>query len=307
VNNTVLNVGAGGDSIVTVDLSTFTAYPTIGKLPASCLYVSADIATEPAPVSDANPLPIGGSVAVSNFPASQTIAGTVAVSNFPAFPLTQDVAGTVDVGNFPATQTVAGTVAVSNLPATQPVSGTVTANAGTGTFGVSGTVAVSNFPATQPVSGTVALAAGAASIGTIANAAFGVTGALPAGTNLLGSTAAGLRYDTLYGGTTPATIRFAAVSLSASGTIVAAVATKKITVLKWSLWAASAVDVKFQSSTGSVDLTGALPYAGTGKGPLGSGAFCPVGHFQTAAGDALNLNLSAGVLVTGYLAFIQEP
>jgi hypothetical protein len=305
-----------------VDLATFTAYPATGKLPASCLYVSADVAAEPAPVSDANPLPVGGTVAVSNFPASQTIAGTVAVSNFPAFPTTQDVAGTVDVGNFPATQPisgtitanagtgtfgVSGTVAVSNFPATQPVSGTVTANAGTGTFTVGGTVAVSNFPATQPVSGTVALGAGSASIGSIANTAFGVTGALPAGTNLLGSTAAGLRYDTLYGGTTPATIRFAAVSLSASGTIVAAVATKKITVLKWSLWAASAVDVKFQSSTGSVDLTGALPYAGTGKGPLGSGAFCPVGHFQTAAGDALNLNLSAGVLVTGYIAFIQEP
>jgi|SRR6478752_74585 len=39
--------------------------------------------------------------------------------------------GSVTVTNFPATQTVAGSVSVSNFPATQPVSGTVTANGGT--------------------------------------------------------------------------------------------------------------------------------------------------------------------------------
>lgn len=50
-----------------------------------------------------------------------TVSGTVAVSNFPA---TQPVSGTVSVGNFPATQavsgavSVSGSVAVSNFPAT---------------------------------------------------------------------------------------------------------------------------------------------------------------------------------------------
>ena len=107
-----------------------------------------------------NPLPVSGSVSVSNFPATQAVTGTfwqatqpvsgsVSVSNFPA---TQPVSGavtvsgTVDVGNFPATQTVDGTVDVGNFPATQTVNGSVT---------VSGTVDVGNFPATQTVDGTV--------------------------------------------------------------------------------------------------------------------------------------------------------
>ena len=68
--------------------------------------------------------PISGTVAVSNFPASQAVTGTF-------FQATQPVSGTVnvgtlpsitiantsfDVGNFPATQTVAGTVDIGTLP-----------------------------------------------------------------------------------------------------------------------------------------------------------------------------------------------
>ena len=51
-----------------------------------------------------------GTVAVSNFPATQPVSGSVSVSS-----------GSVAVTNLPATQTVSGTVAVSNFPATQPV------------------------------------------------------------------------------------------------------------------------------------------------------------------------------------------
>ena len=140
-----------------------------------------------------NPLPVSGTVSVSNFPATQPVSGSVSVSNFPAtqtvngsvtvsgtvdvgnYPATQTVDGTVDVGNFPttfdvgnfpATQTVDGTVDVGNFPATQTVDGTVDVGnfpatyPVTGTFWqttqpVSGSVSVSNFPATQPVSGTV--------------------------------------------------------------------------------------------------------------------------------------------------------
>jgi len=95
------------------------------------------------PVSSIEPVAVtvSGTVAVSNFPATQpvSIAGTVLTDGSAH---TQPVSGTVAVSNFPATQPVSGTVAVSNFPATQPVSGSV---------------AVSNFPATQPVSGTVAV------------------------------------------------------------------------------------------------------------------------------------------------------
>jgi len=101
-----------------------------------------------------NPLGISGTVAVSNFPATQPISGAVSVSNFPT---TQTVSGTVNVGNFPASVEVSndvgnpvpvsGTVTVGNLPATQPVSGTVTVNQGTSPWVTS----VNNFPATQSV------------------------------------------------------------------------------------------------------------------------------------------------------------
>ncbi len=93
-------------------------------------------------------------VGVNNFPSTQAVSGTVAVSNFPAtqpvsgtVAATQSGAWTVGVNNFPTTQAVSGTVAVSNFPATQPVSGTVAA-----TQSGAWTVGVNNFPATQPVS-----------------------------------------------------------------------------------------------------------------------------------------------------------
>jgi len=125
-----------------------------------------------------NPLPVTGSIAVSNFPAIQPVSGTVSVGNFPAvqsvtgsvgvtnFPATQTVDGTVNVGNFPATQPISGSVSVNNFPATQTVDGTVTANQGTDPWNIAGAVtsnqgtspwisSITNFPATQAVTGTV--------------------------------------------------------------------------------------------------------------------------------------------------------
>ncbi len=123
----------------------------------------------------------------------------VIASDQTAIPVTDNggsltVDGTVAVSNFPATQPVSGTVAVSNFPATQPVSGTVTANAGTGTMNVSvqnssipvtdnggsltvdGSVSVSNFPATQAVSGTVTANAGTGTMNvSVQNASIPVT------------------------------------------------------------------------------------------------------------------------------------
>jgi hypothetical protein len=60
-----------------------------------------------------NPLPVAGSVAVSNLPATQPVSGTVEVSNLPA---TQPVSGSVEVSNLPATQPVSGTVSIAANP-----------------------------------------------------------------------------------------------------------------------------------------------------------------------------------------------
>ncbi len=90
-------------------------------------------------------------VAVTNWPASQNINGSVSVTgevevkNDAGNPL--PVSGTVAVSNFPATQPISGSVSVSNFPATQPVSGTLTVNQGTSPWVTS----VSNFPTTQSV------------------------------------------------------------------------------------------------------------------------------------------------------------
>ena len=63
------------------------------------------------------------SVFVANTPASPVpVSGSVAVSNLPA---TQAVSGTVNVGNLPSSQTVSGTVNVGNLPSSQTVNGSV--------------------------------------------------------------------------------------------------------------------------------------------------------------------------------------
>lgn len=81
-------------------------------------------------VTIAGPLDAGHvAVQVENFPSPFHVTvdnATIAVTQSGVW--TVAVSGTVAVSNFPATQNVAGTVAVSNFPATQPVSGTVTAN-----------------------------------------------------------------------------------------------------------------------------------------------------------------------------------
>lgn len=101
------------------------------------------------PITDnAGSLTVDGTVAVSNFPATQPVSGAVTVSGTVtanAGTGTQNVsvqnaagASAVNIQDGGNSITVDGSVSVSNFPATQPISGSVS---------------VSNFPATQPVSG----------------------------------------------------------------------------------------------------------------------------------------------------------
>jgi hypothetical protein len=92
-----------------------------------------------------DPIPVAGTVSVSNFPATQAVTGTF-------WQATQPVSGSVSVSNFPATQPVSGSVSVSNFPATQAVTGTFWQ----ATQPVSGTVEVTNDVGNPlPISGTV--------------------------------------------------------------------------------------------------------------------------------------------------------
>lgn len=102
-------------------------------------------------------------------------------------------------------------------------------------------------------------------------------------------------------------IKSAAIACSSSGNneIVAAVSGKSIAVLGYVLVANGAVNVKWRSA--STDKTGLLYLAANGGAAvpvvplskLGAGA-C---WFATAAGEALNLNLSGAVAVGGHVLY----
>ncbi len=81
--------------------------------------------------------------------------------------------------------------------------------------------------------------------------------------------------------------------------IVAAVTGKRIRVINYVLTAAGVVSVTFRS--GTTALTGAMPLAANG-GISVAGAQ-PGFWLQTAAGEALNLSLSAAVQVSGHITY----
>ena len=102
-------------------------------------------------------------------------------------------------------------------------------------------------------------------------------------------------------GATSLTPKFAAISLAASGDILALVAAKKIRVVSLFLVVTSAVTVKFQSGASS-DLTGAMPFGANGGISL---PYNPVGWFQTVSGEKLNMVLGSSVQVSGGLTYIE--
>lgn len=95
---------------------------------------------------------------------------------------------------------------------------------------------------------------------------------------------------------------FAVINTSSTGNtaLVAAVTSKKIRVLAYTLVCDAAVAVKFTSGAGGTDLTGAMSFAANGGA---SAPFSQLGHFETAAATALVLNLGAAVGVRGHLVY----
>lgn len=91
----------------------------------------------------------------------------------------------------------------------------------------------------------------------------------------------------------------APINVAASGdtTIVAAVGEKTIRVLSIALVAAGSVVATFKSSETAI--TGPLPLATGQPLAIATGWGC----FQTAPGEALALNLSGSVQVSGWIAY----
>lgn len=94
-------------------------------------------------------------------------------------------------------------------------------------------------------------------------------------------------------------IRRIAVSASSSGdnAILALVTGKRIRLLGCLLTAAGAVNVKWRSNT--TDLSAAVVLSASGDGFVLPEAI--TGWVETVAGQALNLNLSGAVAVTGHV------
>lgn len=127
--------------------------------------------------------------------------------------------------------------------------------------------------------------------------------ALAAGTNLIGAAAVAQQTDVIRNGTASLTPLFATISASATGNtaVVAADGTRRIRVLGYRFQAAGDVDVQFRSGA-TTTLTGSMPTGAKGGG--GGAAFCPIGHFQTAVNEALNINLSANIAVGGHVVYV---
>ena len=79
-------------------------------------------------------------------------------------------------------------------------------------------------------------------------------------------------------------------------TLVAAVPGQPIIVLAYTLVVADAVNVTFAGASG--DLSGSMPFAANGGA---SPPYNPAGHFVTAPGEALLLNLDDNVAVAGHM------
>lgn len=131
-----------------------------------------------------------------------------------------------------------------------------------------------------------------------------VVAALPAGTSLLGSVSAKLGTDSIMDGVTPLTPKFAAIAASSSGdnTLVAAVASKKLRVLSYTLVAAGAVTCRFEDGAGGTAKSGQMALAANG---VLSVPFSAVGHFETTANTLLNLELGGAVSVAGHICYVE--
>lgn len=103
---------------------------------------------------------------------------------------------------------------------------------------------------------------------------------------------------------TEVTPKFATFTTSTATTnvqVVAAVSGKKIRVLCCAVNADGDTDVHFRSASTAITGVRYLPSSGAGSG----WSYAPVGRFQTAAGEALNVYLSTAVATSGELTYIE--
>jgi hypothetical protein len=94
-------------------------------------------------------------------------------------------------------------------------------------------------------------------------------------------------------------VSFATINATTSGDtqVVAAVSNRRIVVVAYAVVASATVNIRFRS--GSTDITGSMRLVEGG----GIAHSYDAGLFQTATGQALNINLSANATVGGYVVY----
>jgi len=94
-------------------------------------------------------------------------------------------------------------------------------------------------------------------------------------------------------------VSFATINATTSGDtqVVAAVSGRRIVVVAYAVVASATVNIRFRS--GTTDITGAMRLVEGG----GIAHAYDAGLFQTATGQALNINLSANATVGGYVVY----
>lgn len=308
MSNVELNLGAGGkvartetkggfeSQVVLLDLGGLGAESLLtGAMPVTGAFWQAT-----QPVSIASAVPVTGTFWQTTQPVSGAVTAN-AGTNLNTSALALETGGnlatvatrTPALGQALAAASVPVVLTAAQLTTLTPL----TTVAVTGTF----------WQATQPVSNagtfpTQATQAGTWNITTLTTLT-GITNALPAGTNLLGKVSAAQDTSQLYSGTTALTPKFAFYNTSASGatTVVPLVIGKQLRVLRWRNTSNGTTNVKWQSHV-SGDISG-LSYCTQFKDV--GGGYCPLGHFQTAAGEALDINNSAAVAISGEITYVE--
>ena len=118
-------------------------------------------------------------------------------------------------------------------------------------------------------------------------------------------TSAAPRTDVVQNGSSQLTPKYKVIDHAASGDneIVAAVANKKIRVLSAVLvMTGTAVTIRFESAAGGTALTGQMTPL---QGHSINFPFNPLGHFETIAGQALNMELGGAQSVDGCLTYVE--
>ena len=322
-DNVTLDPGTGGATLRTFEDTNSIQWPSA----VVCYATTVGTPDVLAPVTSSAGLPVAqqGTWTVTANAGTGTFAVSAASLPLPSGAATaakQPALGTAGTASSDVL-TIQGiasmtAVKVDGSAVTQPVSGTVTANAGSGTFAVSAASlplpSGASTAAKQPALGTAGTASsdvitvqGIASMTplTVAQATasnLNCTATLAAGTAVAGRVISSREVGSLYQGSTSLTPAYATFSTSSSGNtqVVAAQGSgNKIRVLRYRISSNGSTNVKFQSA--STDISGLhylVQYASGGGGP------CEPGLFQTAANEALNVNNSAAVAISGEITYV---